>query len=65
MMMLVMYCLESYNCLCMCVSACSSHPLGIKNRGVTTYKKERLAIPMAIEQWRPYLHHDECLIRAN
>ncbi|VAI53995.1 unnamed protein product [Triticum turgidum subsp. durum] len=42
-----------------------SKPLGPKNHGLSTYEKECLAILMAIEQWRPYLHTDEFLIRTD
>ncbi|KAM3402096.1 hypothetical protein ACQJBY_006196 [Aegilops geniculata] len=42
-----------------------SKPLAPKNRGLSTYEKECLAILMAVEQWRPYLHTDEFLIRTN
>jgi len=37
-------------------------PLGVKSQGLSTYEKEYLAILMAIEQWRPYLLHQEFLI---
>lgn len=39
-----------------------SKPLAPKYRGLFTYEKECFAILMAVEQWRPYLHHDEFLI---
>lgn len=39
-----------------------SGPLGVKYQGLSTYEKEYLAILMAIEQWRPYLLHQEFLI---
>lgn len=42
-----------------------SKPLGPKNRGLSTYEKECLAILMAVEQWRPYLHNGEFLIRTD
>jgi hypothetical protein len=42
-----------------------SRPLGPKNRGLSTYEKECLAILMAIEQWRAYLQHQEFLIRTD
>jgi len=42
-----------------------SKELGPKNRGLSTYEKECLAILMAVEQWRPYLHHQEFLIRTD
>lgn len=42
-----------------------SKALGHKNRGLSTYEKECLAILMAVEQWRPYLHHQEFLIRTD
>lgn len=47
----------------------NSHPLafvskalGPKNRGLSTYEKEYLAILMAVDHWRPYLLHDEFII---
>ena len=42
-----------------------SKALGPKNRGLSTYEKECLAILMAIEQWRPYLQHQEFVIRTD
>lgn len=42
-----------------------SKPLGPKNGGLSTYEKECMAILMAVEQWRPYLHTDEFLIRTD
>jgi hypothetical protein len=42
-----------------------SKPLSPKNRGLSTYEKECLAILMAIEQWRAYLQHQEFLIRTD
>lgn len=39
-----------------------SKPLGPKNRGLSTYEKECLAILMAMEQWHPYLQNAEFLI---
>jgi hypothetical protein len=32
-----------------------SKALGSKNKGLSTYEKERLAILMAFDKWRPYL----------
>lgn len=42
-----------------------SKPLGPKNRGLSTYEKECLAILMAVEQWRPYLQTGEFLVRTD
>lgn len=42
-----------------------SKPLRPKNRGLSTYEKECLAILMAVDQWRPYLHNDEFLIHTD
>lgn len=42
-----------------------SKALGPKNRGLSTYEKECLAILMAVEQWRAYLHHNEFIIRTD
>jgi len=39
-----------------------SRPLGVKSQGLSTYEKEYLAILMAVEQWRPYLLHQEFII---
>jgi hypothetical protein len=39
-----------------------SKALGPKNRGLSTYEKEYLDILMAVDQWRPYLLHDEFII---
>jgi hypothetical protein len=36
--------------------------LGIKNKGLSTYEKEYLAILMVVDQWRSYLQHAEFLI---
>jgi hypothetical protein len=45
--------------------ACMSKPLAPKNRGLSTYEKEFLAVLMAIEQWRPYLQHKDFIIRTD
>lgn len=42
-----------------------SKPLSIRNRGLSTYEKECLAVLMAVEQWRPYLQRQEFLIRTD
>jgi hypothetical protein len=42
-----------------------SKPLCNKNKGLSTYEKECLAILMAVEQWRPYLQHQEFIIRID
>jgi hypothetical protein len=42
-----------------------SKALGPKNQGLSTYEKECLAILMAVDHWRPYLHHREFLIRTD
>jgi hypothetical protein len=39
-----------------------SKPLSPRHHGLLTYEKECLAILMAVEQWRPYLHNGEFLI---
>lgn len=39
-----------------------SKALGPRNRGLSTYEKECLAILFAVEQWRPYLQHNEFVI---
>lgn len=42
-----------------------SKALGLKNQGLSTYEKECLAILMAIDHWRSYLHHAEFFIRID
>jgi hypothetical protein len=42
-----------------------SKPLSNRNKGLSTYEKECLAILMAVEQWRPYLQHLEFVIRTD
>jgi hypothetical protein len=42
-----------------------SKPLSPKNRGLSTYEKECIAILMVVEQWRAYLQHQEFLIRTD
>jgi hypothetical protein len=42
-----------------------SKALGPRNRGLSIYEKEYLAILLAIEQWRPYLQFQEFLIRTD
>lgn len=42
-----------------------SKALGPKNQGLSTYKKECLAILMAVDHWRPYLHHREFTIKTD
>jgi hypothetical protein len=42
-----------------------SKPLCNKNKGLSTYEKECLAILMAVEQWHPYLQHQEFIIRID
>jgi len=39
-----------------------SKALGPKSQGLSTYEKEYLAILLAIQQWRPYLQHNEFII---
>jgi hypothetical protein len=39
-----------------------SKALGPKSRGLSTYKKEYLAVILAVQQWRPYLQHHEFVI---
>ena len=33
-----------------------SKALGLKNRALSVYEKEYLAILLDVDQWRPYLH---------
>lgn len=42
-----------------------SRALGPRNRGLSVYEKEYLAILLAIQQWRPYLQLREFLIRTD
>ena len=42
-----------------------SRALGPKSRGLSTYEKEYLAILLAVEHWRPYLHHSEFIIKTD
>jgi hypothetical protein len=42
-----------------------SKPLSPKNRGLSKYEKECIAILMVVEQWRAYLQHQEFLIRTD
>lgn len=42
-----------------------SKALGPKNRTLSTYEKEGLAILMAVEQWRIYLQSDEFVIHTD
>jgi hypothetical protein len=39
-----------------------SKALGPKSRGLSTYEKEYLAVILAVQQWRPYLQHQEFVI---
>jgi hypothetical protein len=39
-----------------------SKTLGPQSQGLSTYEKEYLAIPMDVQQWRPYLQQAEFLI---
>lgn len=39
-----------------------SKALGPKSQGLSTYEKKYMAILMAIQQWRPYLQHNEFAI---
>jgi hypothetical protein len=42
-----------------------SHALGPRNRVLSVYEKEYLAILLAVQQWRPYLHLGEFIIRTD
>lgn len=39
-----------------------SKSLGPRTHGLSTYKKEYLAILVAVDQWRSYLQHAEFII---
>jgi hypothetical protein len=42
-----------------------SHALGPKNRGLSAYEKEFLAILLAVDHWRSYLQFLEFTIQSN
>lgn len=42
-----------------------SRALGPRNRGLSTYEKEYMAILLAVEQWRSYLQHNDFVIRTD
>jgi transposase InsO family protein len=42
-----------------------SKALGPKNQGLSTYEKECLAILMAVDHWRAYLHHAPFTIKTD
>lgn len=42
-----------------------SKALGPRNRGLSTYEKEYMAILLSVEQWRSYLQHNEFIIRTD
>lgn len=42
-----------------------SRALGPRNRGLSTYEKEYMAILLAVEHWRSYLQHSEFVIRTD
>ena len=42
-----------------------SKPLCKKNQALSTYEKECMAILMAVDKWRPYLQHQEFVIRTD
>lgn len=42
-----------------------SKALGPKNRGLSTYEKDCLAILMAVDKWRSYLQRGEFIIRTD
>lgn len=43
-----------------------SRALGPKHQGrLSTYEKESLAIMLAVDHWRPYLQHDEVIIKTD
>ena len=42
-----------------------SRALGLRNRGLSVYEKEYLAILLAVQHWRPYLQLGEFVIRTD
>jgi hypothetical protein len=41
-----------------------SEALGVKNRQLSIYEKEFLALILAVDRWRPYLQRSTCVIRT-
>lgn len=39
--------------------------LGTKHLGLSIYKKEYIAILIAVDRWRHYLEHNQCVIKTN
>jgi hypothetical protein len=42
-----------------------SKPIHGKNKALSTYEKECMAVLLAIEKWRPYLHNQQFTIRTD
>ena len=42
-----------------------SKALGPKNRGLSVYEKEYMAILLAVDQWRPYLQLQQFVIKTD
>ena len=42
-----------------------SKSVGPKNRALSTYEKECMAVILAVDKWRPYLYHQEFIIRTD
>ena len=42
-----------------------SKALGDKHQHLSIYEKEFLALIMAVERWRPYLQHQEFIIKTD
>ena len=42
-----------------------SKPVCAKNQGLSTYEKECMAIIMAVDKWRSYLHHQKFVIKTD
>jgi hypothetical protein len=42
-----------------------SKDLGVKNKQLSIYEKELLALIMAVDSWRPYLQRSQFVIRTD
>jgi hypothetical protein len=42
-----------------------SKALGVKNKGLSTYEKEYMAILLDVQHWKAYLQHDEFFIHTD
>lgn len=42
-----------------------SKPFSARNRALSTYEKERMAVLLAVDKWRPYLQSQEFIIKTD